>query len=1778
MNLFIESLTQYLIQEWDQTLNTAGGTHEARFIVQSLDPNSTLTLFQALEQHRIEWLPTHNLTCYFRVATKLWEHWNTTANDPNTLNTLEQQGWIDLQDRFTWYRNRTLKDESSNGLIIVLVGLNHATDQGGLADFHQVDETRIWRYMEQSFLPWLKRIDEQLALDASEAQQTALDTLLKNLFLVRPLNLNRVAEFLGDKVIAQQKFADITEFTQRLFQALPFWDIPPLFADTQPTALDGKRGLSALKSAEEFISHKLYKTPARKKKDWTKINAEFPQHFSDPPATLQGTPAYTDVSEYLDTLHAFIHNADMEAKQRLLGTDCLPLLTVLKTKPTSDDSDPPAKTTTTTLHGNSFDVFLQAIWQTLEKHKKSQSQLKQHIAGIEIELIRFNHDLNDDNDAGQGAVSLARSLLRGCLGGLDTVFTTIHCTLPKDDDEAAAHSSTWSRELPITLALNLNTIDCGTSRSRPHVVFQVNIAQDDGSRLIKQRFNWAFGPTQPERVRFECAQYLCKCWQEHAKPDSLLPALHIATESMTALYFAADEDEANRLISQAMTSLRLSNLLDGLAPQQIDDALWTATHILITNYRSWLNSAVNEGFYTANAQHLPALINQFVTLAESLFDTQRMGSSDLLPRLYKAFLLSDGRSQPTDPFMPGAIVWGLSPAVLELSQAQIRTLAEGFPETLGAWAIGHPGKALFDRLLDLTKIQRPLALLVVDANRRTSSAIKSFGLLHYLGPQPAVEKSLAVQTLLRDEDHDDDTDVKDSVRHCEERDVVYEIIEEYRKLHPFAEDGLRILAVNVHDLATILAGVDYFLDQYLKQSTPDWPPFHCSVMVYSTAASPMAMEHRLGLWRTQVLQKHPEKSRPLRLVVGHRYAPKNHIIEQLQKELRMYDIAFLFHFLRAHLNGRAEWYSEFEFDFSHWSGMQFPMTEYAYPIRSNTPHRRQSLLSNRRLRIQTRHADLSARLCYSGSKAHQDHVVCGAVEYSPWSEIVNALHQQAQWVACVDPFVDKRLLLCTNQNAEQRKIVGFSSGLGAYGELNLTLSTEQDTLERLTKIVTSRLSDLVPTAPEQYPEMAKHAVEAAEDIIGLSSLKAVLGEDERIREVLGFAAISRLLSLAPAHAIALSQLIPVDAMRHWQIPRDGPRADLLQLSLIVRPEALPLIRARVIECKFAQNNPVHLAKASEQVQESLRYLSTLLAPRHERLRRVGFDRRYWWAQLHRAITTRAEVNLSDTNWQSLNQALEQLAEGRFEIHWQGTIFTFWTNLANATPELSLVTLPRDTFESPFVMPPEFGVQHVSLGYEGLVTLLSGDTMPRLSALDSGAVVALSPEHTESAAVITTPPAAGVAPDVDLDPEPEPVSVVQPIQVSTPPSPPPTMATPPVQTPPVQIPPPPPPTNVTPVEPVVINTFNVPEKILIGTRNNGEPVYWHYGHSQLPNRHLIIFGSSGSGKTYGIQCLLAEMAEQQLHSLIVDYTDGFLPAQVEPVFAQASKPHNHFVITEKLPLNPFRRQRQIIDPSIPAIEESPYHVATRIQSIFASIFVMGDQQTAALIRALQSGLEEDPQFTLDDLLPRLQEDGSHGVSLANKLEPLIRAQPFRIHHAPAWEQMLMDSQHWVQILQLKGLARDVQKMVTELVLWDLWDYAQNSGSKNRPIPIVLDEIQNLDHSSDSPIDKMLREGRKFGLSLLLATQTTSQFNQEQRDRLFQAGHKLFFKPAATEIDRFAHLLAQATPESKNDWAHRLTKLEKGQCWSVGPVLQSGGTFREQALLVNVTALEQRTLRG
>ena len=77
------------------------------------------------------------------------------------------------------------------------------------------------------------------------------------------------------------------------------------------------------------------------------------------------------------------------------------------------------------------------------------------------------------------------------------------------------------------------------------------------------------------------------------------------------------------------------------------------------------------------------------------------------------------------------------------------------------------------------------------------------------------------------------------------------------------------------------------------------------------------------------------------------------------------------------------------------------------------------------------------------------------------------------------------------------------------------------------------------------------------------------------------------------------------------------------------------------------------------------------------------------------------------------------------------------------------------------------------------------------------------------------------------------------------------------------------------------TAGVAQRILLGTVvPSGRSVYWEYNHDELPNRHLLVFGASGTGKTYTIQALLCELAKAGQNSLIVDYTSGFTDAQME----------------------------------------------------------------------------------------------------------------------------------------------------------------------------------------------------------------------------------------------------------------------------------------------------------
>ena len=96
-------------------------------------------------------------------------------------------------------------------------------------------------------------------------------------------------------------------------------------------------------------------------------------------------------------------------------------------------------------------------------------------------------------------------------------------------------------------------------------------------------------------------------------------------------------------------------------------------------------------------------------------------------------------------------------------------------------------------------------------------------------------------------------------------------------------------------------------------------------------------------------------------------------------------------------------------------------------------------------------------------------------------------------------------------------------------------------------------------------------------------------------------------------------------------------------------------------------------------------------------------------------------------------------------------------------------------------------------------------------------------------------------------------------------------------------------------------------------------------------------------------------------------------------------------------------------------------------------------------------------------------------------------------------------------------------------------------------LVLDEIQALSLRKGSAFSAMLREGRRYGLGVLAATQFISAYDKEELEALMQAGHFIIFKPSVNDIAFSARMIDR---NDMDTWKRILSRLQRGQAVLVG----------------------------
>lgn len=359
--------------------------------------------------------------------------------------------------------------------------------------------------------------------------------------------------------------------------------------------------------------------------------------------------------------------------------------------------------------------------------------------------------------------------------------------------------------------------------------------------------------------------------------------------------------------------------------------------------------------------------------------------------------------------------------------------------------------------------------------------------------------------------------------------------------------------------------------------------------------------------------------------------------------------------------------------------------------------------------------------------------------------------------------------------------------------------------------------------------------------------------------------------------------------------------------------------------------------------------------------------------------------------------------------------------------------------------------------------------------------------------------------------------------------------------------------------------------------SNQVVHWEFGHPNLANRHLFISGGSGQGKTYFIQCILWELARHDISSIIIDYTDGFKKSQLEESFKDklGNRLEQFIVLAKKFPINPFKRNKKELDEDL-FIDEDDSDVAERMKNVIGSIYTtLGPQQLNSIYQAVMKGMSQyDDKMNFEILRELLEEDGSGPAKTAlSQMNLLIDKNPFDSNQSMDWS-FLEKEKGKVFIIQLTGYSPDVQKMITEFILWDLWYYKLQHGNKKIPFPMVLDEAQRLDFGINSPSAKVLTEGRKFGWSGWFATQSTKGFTSDQISRLQNSAVKVYFSPVENEISTIASNIA-ADAKDRKEWETKLTNLQKGQCIIYAPALdRKGNLMPSRPYIVNILPFSER----
>lgn len=298
-------------------------------------------------------------------------------------------------------------------------------------------------------------------------------------------------------------------------------------------------------------------------------------------------------------------------------------------------------------------------------------------------------------------------------------------------------------------------------------------------------------------------------------------------------------------------------------------------------------------------------------------------------------------------------------------------------------------------------------------------------------------------------------------------------------------------------------------------------------------------------------------------------------------------------------------------------------------------------------------------------------------------------------------------------------------------------------------------------------------------------------------------------------------------------------------------------------------------------------------------------------------------------------------------------------------------------------------------------------------------------------------------------------------------------------------------------------------IVFGKKDNDEDFIWCPNDTeQVLNVNTGIIGTMGTGKTQFTKSLVTQLQRETgsnyngspLNILIFDYKGDYnesKPDFLNAVNATVLKPY-------MLPFNPlsiYKRKQKM--PVLPA------HTANAFVDTVVKMCKLGPKQRETLLSCIletykKYGIDKDDESTWDRVAPTFEQvyeifireyDSKDSLSsIMNKIHNfcIFEKDPLK---AKAFAKVLKG----VVVIDISGYEKDMQDLIVAITLDQFYMqmYAIGSSKTNgryRQLTnmILVDEADSIMSKNFVTLKNILKEGREFGVGVILSTQFLSHF--------------------------------------------------------------------------------------